>query len=96
MYNLLEHSDNYFMTSESLWKYYREKVNVVNDNAWDSKSFTYIINLKNKRKIEARSAQPENEEDSDQEAQPPVPTINVEFTISLKYLRNFWRSFHFF
>ena len=27
MYNLLEYSDNYFMTSGSLWNYYRDEVN---------------------------------------------------------------------
>ena len=26
-YNLLEHRDNYFMTSGSLWNYYRVEVN---------------------------------------------------------------------
>ena len=32
MYNLLEYSDNYSMTSGSLWKYYGDKVNdFVND-----------------------------------------------------------------
>ena len=27
MYNLLEHSDDYFITSGSLWNYYRDEVN---------------------------------------------------------------------
>ena len=27
VYNLLEYSDNYSMTSGSLWKYYRDKTN---------------------------------------------------------------------
>ena len=27
MYNLLEYSDKYFMTSGSLWNYYRDKIN---------------------------------------------------------------------
>ena len=27
MYNILEYSDNYSMTSESLWNYYGDKVN---------------------------------------------------------------------
>ena len=26
-YNLLEYSDNYFMTSGSLWNYYRDEIN---------------------------------------------------------------------
>ena len=33
MYNLLEHSDDYFITSGSLWNYYRDEVNdTVNKN----------------------------------------------------------------
>ena len=31
MYNLLEHSDNYYLTSGSLWNYYEDEVND-NDN----------------------------------------------------------------
>ena len=32
-YNLLEHSDNYSMTSGSLWNYYRDEVNdAANEN----------------------------------------------------------------
>ena len=27
MYNLLQYSDNYSMTSRSLWNYYRDEVN---------------------------------------------------------------------
>ena len=33
MYNLLEYSDNYCMTSGSLWNYYRDELNdSVNEN----------------------------------------------------------------
>ena len=33
MYNLLEYSENYSMTSESLWNYYKDEVNVdANEN----------------------------------------------------------------
>ena len=27
MFNFLEYNDNYFMTSEGLWNYYRDEVN---------------------------------------------------------------------
>ena len=33
MYNLLEYSHNYSMTSGSLWNYYRDKIDDVDDNA---------------------------------------------------------------
>ena len=57
IYNLLEYSDNYSMTSGSLWNYYRDEINDdANENASDnrinnnktirSKSFEYKINYK--------------------------------------------------
>ena len=57
MYNLLEYSDNYSMTSESLWNFYRDEVNdKANENNDDnyriyknrtiaSKSFEYKTKL---------------------------------------------------
>ena len=41
MYNLLEYRQNYSMTSGSLWNYYRDEIDVINDNALDGRSFTY-------------------------------------------------------
>ena len=61
MYNLLEYSDNYSVTSESFWNYYRDQVNdnayknndagnyrINNNNTTTSKSFEY--KTKNNRK----------------------------------------------
>ena len=45
MYNLLEHSDNYSVTSGSLWNYYRDEVN---DDAANNK-------LNNNKKIRSKS-----------------------------------------
>ena len=42
MYNLLEYSQNYSMTSGSLWNYYRDEIDV-DDNASHGKSFEYKI-----------------------------------------------------
>ena len=36
--------------------------------------------------------QPENPGDADQLAQPPVPSLNIEVNIPLKFFSNFWRS----
>ena len=56
MYNLLEYSDNYFMTSGSLMNYYRDEINnyenendangnmVNNNKPTTSKSFNYKTN----------------------------------------------------
>ena len=41
MYNLLEYTQNYSIKSGSLWNYYRSKINDVDVNASDIKSFRY-------------------------------------------------------
>ena len=41
MYNLLEQSQNYSMTSESLWNYYRDEIDDVGDNVSDGTSSRY-------------------------------------------------------
>ena len=84
MYNLLEYSQNYFMTSGSLWNYHRDKIDDVDDNASDGKSFEY------KTKIVGNTpGRPGNKGNANQ---PPVPTLIVEVTIPLKYFSNFWKS----
>ena len=57
MYNLLEHSHNYSMTSGSLWNYYRDEINdganennvacdkINNNKTITSKSFEYKTKL---------------------------------------------------
>ena len=84
VYNLLEYSDNYSMTSGSLWNYYRDEANdsanEINDNrnmisnnkTARSKSFEY------KTKI-IRSTPSNN-------------LLNPEVVGSLKCLSNFWGS----
>ena len=100
MYNLLEYSQNYSMTSGSLSNYYRGKTDDVDDNASDGKSFRYKSNIIGK--IEARPNQPAQTEGSaDQHGnlpprldQPPIPPLNTEVVVRLKHLSNFWRSLH--
>ena len=41
IYNLLEYSQNYSMTSRSLWNYYRYGIGYVDNNASDGKLFEY-------------------------------------------------------
>ena len=48
MYNLLEYNENYSMTSKSLWTYYRDKIDDVDDNALRGKSFKYKTKVKKK------------------------------------------------
>ena len=82
-YNLLEYSQNYSMTSGSLRNYYRGKIDNINDNALDGKSFKYKTKIVGKTQ-----ARPGSEGDTNRQA---VPTLNVEVTIPFKYLSNFWR-----
>ena len=84
MYNLLEYSDNYSMTSGSLWNYHRDQVN---DNANENNAGNYRINknkiitsksFKYKTKIIGSTPNDMN-------------TLDAEVVISLNYLSNFWR-----
>ena len=84
MYNLLEYSDNYSMTSGSLWNYYRDEVNddenendnannkINNNKAIASKSFEYTTKI--------IGSSPNNNN-----------ILDAEVVVSLKYLINFWR-----
>ena len=85
MYKLLEYSDNYSMTSESLWNYYRDEINddenenddngnkINNNKTTASKSFHY--------KTKIIGSTPDN-----------ASRLNGEVVVPLKYLSNFWRS----
>ena len=95
MYNLLEYSQNYSMTSGRLWNYYGDEIDDVEDNASDGKSFHYKTKIVGKipRKPD-RPPQPDPDQDGNQPPQPPQPpmtALNAEVTIPLKYLSNFWR-----
>ena len=84
MYNLLEYSQNYSMTSGRLCNYYRDEIDEIHDKASDDKSFEY------KTKIVGNK--PERSGNKADANRPPVPTLNIEVTILPKYLSNFWRS----
>ena len=58
--NLLEYSQKFSMTSGSLWDYYRDKIDDVNNNASDGKSFNYktkIVKGKNQKNLEMKEMQ---------------------------------------
>ena len=84
MYNLLEHEDNYFITSGSLQNYYRDEVNDAankNDPAGDkinnNKTTTSKYFEHKKKLIESTSNNNSR--------------LNTEIVVPLKYLSNFWR-----
>ena len=86
MYDLLEYSHNYSMTSRSLWNHSRDKIDDVdvNDSALDSKSFKYKTKI-----VEETPRIPLQPGNTEGAYRPPV---TIEVTILLKYLINFWRS----
>ena len=86
MYNLLEYSNNNFMTSARLCNYYRDEVNdatneivanyrINNNKTTTSKSFEC------KKKI--LGSTPAN-----------AKRLDAEVVVPLKYFSNFWRSFN--
>ena len=86
MYNSLEYSANYSMTSGSLWNYYRDEKNnyknsnnnnnkLNNDKTVTGKSFKYNTKI--------TGSTPDNGN-----------RLNVEVAVPLKHLSNFWRSLY--
>ena len=78
-YNLIEYSDNYSKTSESLWQYCKD-IPAVEDNGaivdFNGANATDSFNFKTKI-----TGQTNND-----------GIINVEIMVPLKYLSNFWRT----
>ena len=76
------------MTSGSLWNYYRDETDDVDDNASDGKLFRYKTKIVGKTpRRPAQQLQPDPGSDGNQLSQPPqpsVPALNVEVTIPLK------------
>ena len=77
------------MTLGSLWNYYRDEIDGVDDNASDGKSFKHETTVVGKRT--QRPAWPGSKGDINQLEQADIPTVNVDVTIQLKYLSDFWR-----
>ena len=53
--NLLEYSQNYSMTSENLWNYYRAEIDDGNDDTLDGKSFKYKTKNSNKNTAKTKT-----------------------------------------
>ena len=84
------------MRPGSLWKYYRDKIDDVDNNASDLKLFKQKTKVTGKTEGgPARSVIPPVNLDEFQpprSALPAIPPLNTEVTIPLKYLSNAWRS----
>ena len=83
MYNFLEYSNNFFMTSGSLWNYYRDEVNNsannnVNNNINNNKTTTRK-SIEYKTKVIGSTPKNNN-------------MIDAKVVVPLKHLSNSWRS----
>ena len=78
-YNLIEYSDNYSKTSESLWQYCKDTPAVEDNGAivdFNGANATDSFNFKTKITGESNND----------------GRINVEIIVLFKYLSNFWRT----
>ena len=88
MYNLLEYSDSYSMTSGSLWNYYRNEINDdenendVNENMANKNKIATSKSFKYNTKILGSTPNNGNR-------------LNAEVNVPLKYVINSWRSLDF-
>ena len=98
---MLKYSKNYLKTSGSLWNYYRDELtdetndsNGPNKNVINSKSFKYKTSITGStfnvpRRITCADGNPVNNLNYDRNKK---GTKEVEITVPLKHLGNFWNS----
>ena len=86
MYKFLEHSDNYSMTSWSLWNYYRDEINheTNENNAANNKINKTIESKSCEYKTKLIGSTPDDNN-----------IFDAEVVVPFKYLSNFWRSLDF-
>ena len=77
----------------SLWNYYRDEIDYVDDNGSDGKSFEYKTKIIGKTK--PRPQRPDPDQQGNQDPQSPIPPLNTEVVVPLTYLSNFWRYLDF-
>ena len=101
MYNLIEYSKNYRKTTGSLWNYYRDELtddrndnNFLNKNVINSESFKYKTSVTGSTyNVDEKITNEEgNEIDNPAYDANKIGKKEVEITVSLKYLSNFWRT----
>ena len=101
MYNLLEYSKNYRKTTGSLWNYYRDEPNnpPLNDDDpptinYNADPITNSESFKYKSSITRKTSNANQENDENTEQGNAKIEKNLEIVVSLKYLRNFWKTLH--
>ena len=100
MYNLLKYSKNYSKTSASLWIYYRDELtdeandnNGPHKNVINSKSFKYKTSITGSTyNVPRRITDDGNPAINPNYDQNKRGTREVEISVLLKHLSNFWNS----
>ena len=101
IWNLIEYSKNYIKTTGSLWNYCRDEltddtndINFQNKNLINSGSFKYKTSVTGSTyNVDAKIANAESNQFNN-----PAYVVNkfgkkeIEISVSLKYLSNFWRT----
>ena len=82
MYNLLEYSKNYSMTSGSLWNYYRDEIN--DDANENVNNRINKIKIRTSKSFECKTKLIGNMPNDNN-------ILDPEVVVLLKYLSNFWR-----
>ena len=89
MYNLLGYSDDYSMTSGSLWNYHTDEVN----DYPNEKNVTNNYRINNNKTTKGKSFEYKTKIIGKTPAN--TSRLNIEVVIPLEYLSNFWRSLDF-
>ena len=84
MYNLLEYSDNYYMTSGKLWNYYRDDVNDDQNENNDSSNYGIDNNITTNKSFYYKTKITE-------EKTAITSRSDKKVVAPLKYLTNFWK-----
>ena len=90
MYNLLVYSYNFLQYQEVCWIIVEMKWLMLIIILQMVDNLMLSIRQKITGKTEARPAQGGNDGDNDRPSQKPVPTLDVEVTIPLKHISNYW------
>ena len=92
----LECSQNYSIKSGSLRNYYKGEIDNADDNTSYGKSCKYKTDIIGKTEVWTQRTPWEDlnvqGNQSPRPNQPPIPPLNTEVVVLLKYLSNFWRS----
>ena len=92
MYNLLEYSNNYSKTTESLWNYYKDELNNPPPNNYNADPITNSASFKYKTSITGKASNANLENGANTDRENTKIKKNIDVVVPLKYLSNFWKT----